>query len=99
MTNNLIVHHQRPHNLHFRTRRIKRHLLRHQVIGLTSEIGGEEVVEVGCGMIVGEGVVDGHIVEEGFHVGVEEGLDVGVVEGRADEDGADVGFYYIWEAL
>ena len=48
-------------------------------------------MEVGCGMIVGEGVVDGRIVEEG--------LDVGVVEGRVDEDCADVGFYYIWEAL
>lgn len=42
-------------------------------------------------------VVDGRVVEEGFHVGVEEGLDGGVVEGRVDEDGADVGFYYIWE--
>ena len=38
-------------------------------------------------------------LKKGFHVGVEEGLDMGVVEGRADEDGADVGFYYIWEAL
>lgn len=48
---------------------------------------------MGCGMIVGEGVVYGRVVEEGFHVGVEEGLDVGVVEGRVDEDGADAGFY------
>lgn len=54
---------------------------------------------MGCGIIVGEGVVDERAVEEGFHVGVEEGLDVGVVEGRVDEDGADVGFYYTWEAL
>jgi len=51
------------------------------VVGLISEIGGEEVMEVGCGMIVGEGVVDGRVVEEGFYVGVEEGLDVGVVKG------------------
>lgn len=54
---------------------------------------------MGCGMIVGEGVVDGRVVEEGFYVGVEEGLDVGVVKGRVDEDGVNVGFYYIWEAL
>ena len=50
-------------------------------------------------MIVGEGVIDGHIIEEGFYVGVEEGLNVGVVEGGVDENGADVGFYYVWEAL
>ena len=56
-------------------------------------------MEVDCGVIVGEGVVNGHVVEERFHVRVEEGLDVGVVEGRVDEDGADVGFHYIWEAL
>ena len=39
------------------------------------------------------------LLKKGFYVGVEEGLDVGVVEGRVDEDCADVGFYYIWEAL
>lgn len=51
-----------------------------------------------CRMMAGEGV-DGHIVEEGFHVGVEGCLDVGVVEGFVDEGSAYVGFYYIWEAL
>ena len=54
---------------------------------------------MGCRIIVSKGVVDGRIIKEGFYVGVKEGLDVGVVEGRVDEDGADVGFYYIWEAL
>lgn len=62
-------------------------------------MGGEEIVQVCCGMVVGEGVVDGHVFEEGFHVFVEEGLDVAVVVGGVDEDGADVGFYYVWEAL
>lgn len=62
-------------------------------------MSGEEIVEVGCGMVVGEGVVDGHVFEEGFHVLVEEGLDVAVVVRGIDEDGADVSLYYIWEAL
>jgi hypothetical protein len=66
---------------------------------LASEVGGEEVVEVRCGMVVGEGVVDGHVFEKGFHVLVEEVLDVAVIVGGVDEDGADVGFYYIWKAL
>lgn len=52
-----------------------------------------------CRMVIGEGVVDGHVYEKGFHVLVEEGLDVTVVVGGVDEDGADVGFYYIWKAL
>jgi hypothetical protein len=56
-------------------------------------------VEVCGGMVVGEGIVDGHIFEEGFHVLVEEGLDVAVVEGGVYEEGADVGFYYVWETL
>lgn len=47
-------------------------------------------------MVVGEGVVDRHVFEEGFHVLIEESLDVTVIVGGVDEDSADVGFYYIW---
>lgn len=56
-------------------------------------------MEAGDGVVVGEGVVDGHVFKEGFHMFVEEGLDGGVVEGGVDEEGADVGFYYVWEAF
>lgn len=46
-------------------------------------------------MVVGKGVVDGHVFEEPADVGVEEALDFCVVELGVDEDGADVGFDYV----
>ena len=47
------------------------------------------------GMIVGKGVVDGHVFEKPSDVGVEEALDFFVVEFRVHEEGADVGFDYV----
>lgn len=52
-----------------------------------------------CGMVVGEGVVDGHVVEEGQQMRVEEALDFSVVEAAIDEDGAEVGLDYIRKTL
>ena len=43
-------------------------------------------------MVVGKGVVDGHVFEKPADVVVEEALDFSVVELGVDEDGADVGF-------
>ena len=56
-------------------------------------------MEEGGGMIVGEGVVDGHVFEEPFDVRVEEALDFVVVEFGVDEDGADIGFDDVGKAL
>lgn len=50
-------------------------------------------------MVVGEGVVDGHVFEEPADVGVEEAFDFFVVELGVDEDGADVSFDYVGQAL
>jgi len=50
-------------------------------------------------MAVGEGVVDGHVLEVPFHVHVEEALDFAVVERGVHEDGADVGLDDIGETL
>lgn len=56
-------------------------------------------MEAGGWVVVGEGVIDGHILEEGLHVLIKECLDMAVVVGGVDKNGADVSFYYIWEAL
>ncbi len=55
---------------------------------------GEEEGTYG-GVVVGKGVVDGHIFEEPSDVGVEEAFDFFVVEFGVDENGADVGLDYI----
>lgn len=46
-------------------------------------------------MVVGKGVVDGHVFEEPSDVGVEEAFDFFVVEFGVDENGADVGLDYV----
>lgn len=43
------------------------------------------------GVVVCEGVVDGHIFEEPAHVAIEEALDFCKVELGVDKDGANVG--------
>ena len=50
-------------------------------------------------MVVGKGVVDGHVFEVPADVLVEEGGDYGEGEGGVDEDGAEVGFDDVREAL
>lgn len=46
-------------------------------------------------MIVGKGVVDGHVFEEPSDVGVEEALNFSVVELGVDKNGADVGLDHV----
>ena len=60
---------------------------------------GEEVGEVGGRVVVGKGVVDGHVFEVPADVGVEEGGYDGEGEVGVDEDGAEVGFNDVREAL
>lgn len=47
------------------------------------------------GVVVGKGVVDGHVFEEPSDVAVEEAFDFFVVEFGVDEDGADIGLDYV----
>ena len=50
-------------------------------------------------MVIGKGVVDGHIFEEPADVLVEKALDFLEIVFGVDKDGADVGFYYVGESL
>lgn len=50
-------------------------------------------------VVIGEGVVDGHVFEEPADVLVEEAFDFCEVVFRVDEDGADVGFDDVGESL
>lgn len=50
-------------------------------------------------VIVSKGIVDGHVLEEPADVVIEEAFDFGVVELRVDEDGTEISFYNVGEAL
>lgn len=60
-----------------------------------SQLKFETFVKPSSWMLVSERVVNGHVKEEGFEVGIEELLNYTVVEFGVDEDGADVGFHNI----
>lgn len=50
-------------------------------------------------MVIGKGIVDGHILKEPLDMGIKETLDFFKVELRVNEDCPNVSFNYIGKAL
>ena len=73
--------------------------LGHDAVVLAAEAEGKEIVEEGGGMVVGEGVVKRHVLEKGLDVRYEELSDLRERKGGVNEEGAEVGFEDVGEAL
>lgn len=71
----------------------------HELVIGAAEGEGEVVMQMGDGVIVGKGVVDGHVFEEATDMVMKKAFDHRKVEVRVDEEGAEIGFDGVGEAF